>query len=125
MKGDQKEAAAQILKGMELCGKKLSYLKDGFRILSRCGAYQELCTVYGTLGNELQQVSKLKLYYISALHELGQDARAYELLEENGGIEPEDIREGEKSLTKLWTEIHERLFGSGGQVPHKYNFRVD
>lgn len=125
MLGKKDDAAEKMLRAMKISGNRIACLKEGFRILSLCEAYGALCGFYETMGKELQQVSKLKFYYISALHELGRDAQAWELLNENGGLELEDIREGEKSLTRLWTELYKSFFGKEGQIPHRYNFRVD
>ena len=36
----------------------------------------------------------------------------------------EDIREGEDSVAQLWSELYESLYGEGGKIPHKYNFKA-
>lgn len=117
-------AAEDILRGMRMVSEDVSYLKEGFRILSYCGCYETLCDFYETLTQELQMIGKLKFLYISALHHLGRNEQAFALLEENGGLEIEDIREGEDSIGELFRELSYALTGEKRSVPHKYNFKA-
>ena len=66
----------------------------------------------------------LDFYLIRALYHLGKDKEAYELLEQNGGLEMEDIREGEDSLAQLWSGLYQNLYGEKKEIPHKYNFKA-
>ena len=122
--GKTKDAAEYIVKGLEMRRRDHSYLKEGFKILSLCGEDQALCDFYATLDREEKQISKIRFYYISALHHLGKDKEAYELLEQNGGLEIEDIREGEDSVAQLWSELYQSLYGEKKEILHKYNFRA-
>lgn len=117
-------AVEYIVKGMEMRRSDHSYLKEGFRILSLCGADQTLCDFYESMDTEEKNISKIRFYYISSMHRLGRDKEAYELLEENGGLEIEDIREGEDSVARLWSELHQSLYGSAAKIPHRYNFKA-
>lgn len=116
-------AAEDILRGMRMVPEDVSYLKEGFRILSYCGCYETLCDFYETLTQEHKNIGKLRFLYISALHHLGRDEQAYTILEENGGLEIEDIREGEDSIGELFRELSYALTGEKRSVPHKYNFK--
>lgn len=113
-----------IVKGMKMRNTDHSYLKEGFRILSLCEADQVICDLYETLNEQERQISKIRFYYISSLHRLGKDKEAYELLEQNGGLEIEDIREGENSIAQLWDELYQNLYGEPKEIPHKYNFKA-
>ena len=55
---------------------------------------------------------------------LGEDKKAYELLEENGGLVIEDIREGEDSVAQLWSELYESQHGEKAAVPYRYDFKA-
>lgn len=116
-------AAEDILRGMRMVPEDVSYLKEGFRILSYCGCYETLCDFYETLTQEHKNIGKLRFLYISALHHLGRDEQAYTILEENGGLEIEDIRDGEDSIGELFRELSYALTGEKRSVPHKYNFK--
>lgn len=124
MRNKTGRAAEYIIKGMEMRRTDSSYLKEGFKILSLCGADQALCRFYETMDKEGQEISKIRFYYICSLHRLGKDKEAYELLERDGGLVMEDIREGEDSVAQLWSELYESLHGERGKVPHKYNFKA-
>ena len=117
-------AAEYIIKGMEMRPLDVSYLKEGCRILFQCGEDEALCNIYEALDVKQQSVSKIRFYYISSLHRLGRDKEAFELLEENGGFEIEDIREGEDSVAQLWSALYRSLYGRDGEVPHRYNFKA-
>ena len=102
----------------------VSYLKEGMKLLFQCESYETLKQIYEDLSENMRNVGKLKFLYISALHALGEDGRAYELPEENGGLEMEDIREGEDSIAQLWTELKESVTGERGEVPYRYDFKA-
>lgn len=118
----KKKAVEHILKGIRMIPEEITYLKEGFKILTICESYKRLCTCYEQLGKEQQSVGKLRYYYIHALHKLENDKKAYKLLEE--GLEIDDIREGEDSVAQLWSELYESLHGEKKPIPHKYNFRT-
>ncbi len=122
--GKKKAAAEYIAKGMEMRRSDHSYLKEGFKILSLCGSDQAVCDFYATLNVEEKQISKIRFYYICSLYHLGKAKEAYELLEQNGGLEMEDIREGEDSLAQLWSGLYQTLYDEEKEIPHKYNFKA-
>lgn len=119
-----KEAARYMAQGIQMAITDVSYLKEGFKILLFCREYERICSIYEQLGDSFKNIGKLKYYYISALHALGEDKKAYGLLEENGGLVVEDIREGEDSVAQLWDELYQSVYGKRGKVPYKYNFRA-
>lgn len=120
----KKEAADFISRGILMRKKDVSFLKEGFKILYLCEAFAQICSCYEQLDLPRQNIGKIRFYYISALHRSGCDKEAYELLEKDGGLMMEDIREGEDSMAGLWCELNESLFGKKETVPHKYNFKA-
>ena len=121
----RKEAAAEYISaGIAQKRTEISYLKEGFKILYLSEAYEKLCAEYQALAQKEQQIEKLRFYYISALHQLGEDKKAYELLEQDGGLVLPDIREGEDSVANLWCGLYESLYGEKKDVPHRYNFKA-
>lgn len=119
-----KEAADWALKGLEMERKEVSFLKENMKLLYLCGAYQEIADFWEMQEKGVQEIGKLKFYYVSALHKLGEDRKAYEILEENGGLVIDDIREGEDSIAQLWSELYENLFGVKALVPYRYDFKA-
>ena len=124
LQGKRKKAARYILKGMRLQKEELSYVKEGFKLLTMSESYEDLCEFYGQMSEEHQNNSRIKFYYIKALGEIGEEKKAYELLEENGGLILDDLREGEDSLAELWTELHEKVYGEKGEIPYRYQFHA-
>lgn len=120
----KKETADYISRGILMRKKEVSFLKEGFKILYLCEAFGQICSCYEQLDLPLQNIGKIRFYYVSALHRSGCDKEAYGLLEKDGGLMMEDIREGEDSLAGLWCELNESLFGKKETVPHKYNFKA-
>lgn len=109
-------------KGIRLRKEDLSYLKEGFRILLLCGGYERICRLYVGLSESLQKDGRLCFCYIRALHETGRSGEARRLLNADGGLEVNDIREGELSLGELWTELEREAGNTPEQVPYKFDF---
>lgn len=100
----------------------VSYLKEGFKLLTLGGKYKKLIKCYEALGEQQQQISRIKFYYINALYKEKHSRKAFELLTENGGLSMEDIREGEFAIEKLWDELCLELYGQKRKAPHKFIF---
>ncbi len=124
MRQDKNQAARWIARGIPMKKEDVSYLKEGLRLLLQCGSYDLLRKSYEELDGGMQSVGKLKFFYISALHALGEDEKAYELLEEDGGLEVEDIREGEDSIAQLWMELDRSVTGEKREIPYRYDFKA-
>ena len=121
---DKEQTSRWILRGLAMKKRDVSYLKEGMKLLVQCGSHDVLRQMYEELDEDMQSVGKLKFFYISALHALGEDEKAYGLLEENGGLEMADIREGEDSIAQLWRELKESVTGERGEVPYRYDFKA-
>lgn len=119
---DSVGAADWMSRGLSMESQNISYLKEALKILYHSGAYKKIVEFYENLKTEIQQVGKLKYYYIAALNKLGEVQRAYDTLEEDGGLVIDDIREGEDSISQLWSELSEKLWGEKKKVPYKYDF---
>lgn len=119
---DSVGAADWMSRGLSIESQNISYLKEALKILYHSGAYKKIVEFYEGRKPELRQVGKLKYYYIAALNKLGEVQRAYDTLEEDGGLVIDDIREGEDSISQLWSELSEKLWGEKKKVPYKYDF---
>ena len=62
MRNKTGRAAEYIIKGMEMRRTDSSYLKEGFKILSLCGADQALCRFYETMDKEGQDYRACAAY---------------------------------------------------------------
>lgn len=124
LRGKNKKAIHCMKRGIELQNEKLSYIKEGFRILIAGKGYEELCSLYEKLNQELQNNSRLKFYHIKALAELGKTKKAFKLLEENGGLVLDDVREGEDSLAEIWTSLYEKIYKERKEIPYQFQFNA-
>lgn len=123
LQNKKKKAVRHIMKGMKLQKAELSYIKEGFKMLISCEAYEELLRFYYKLSEEMQEESRIKFYYLEALGRTGEAEKAYELMgREDGSMVLDDLREGEATLSDLWTELHENLYGEKGELPQQYQF---
>lgn len=94
------------------------------KLLFLCNADLEIINFVEHQNPEIQKIGKLAFYYISALHRTGEDKKAYELLEKDGGLVIDDIREGEDSIAQLWSELYEKLYAVKGKIPYRYDFKA-
>ena len=124
LSGHDTETVQWIGEGLKLEHKNLSYLKDALKLLSYCKAWEEIIRWYEAFDEEEKKAGKLRYYYISALYHIGKAKEALELLEENGGLEIPDIREGEDSIAQLYLDIQKTLTGEDVSLPFKYDFRA-
>ena len=122
--GRNAQAVRWVLSGLKLEDAHISYFKESLKILDLCKAYEEIVDFFEKQTPKVQQVGKLKYYYIAALHGLGKDEKAYETLEKDGGLVIDDIREGEDSVAQLWSELHENLYSEKARVPYRYDFKA-
>lgn len=121
--GRLNKSIAYMEKGIGWMKTDCSYLKEGFRLLHLCGGFETIIRLYDRLAPKEQEIPRVKFYCINAWHRLGQHQKAMDLLEENGGLDMEDLREGEDSITQLWKELHTSLYGDPGTIPHRYHFK--
>ena len=124
MGGNREKAAAWALRGLALEKEDVSYLKEMFRLLHLCGGSAEIVTAYERLDSRERRISRLKFYYIYAKYELGAYEEAFALLEADGGLALEDIREGEDSVETLWKRLQEALGREETEVPYRYLFKA-
>lgn len=124
MSGEKGETIQWVSEGLKLEKKDTSYLKEMFKLLSLCGGYQQIVGNFEGLDHKQQGINRLKFYYISAKYRLGCCQEAYELLEQDGGLFLEDIREGEDSIQQLWTDLNAAVSSEEKEVPYRYMFRA-
>lgn len=125
LKSDPEKAKQFIMEGMALQRERLSYQKEGFKILEKCGAYKEIDEEYKKQTAQNQKNGRIQYYYVAALEKLERNEEAYHLLNDGDGIDVSDIREGDSDIQSIWESLHEKLYGEKGHLPHYYNFKVN
>lgn len=122
--GDKEQARDAIKCGIQLQKEDLSYVKDGFRILTMNEGFGDILDLYEELEKKQQEEARIKLYYIQALSENGEVQKAYDLLCFDGGMIIDDQREGEASVSKVWKELYRKLYGTEGTLPYVFEFEA-
>ncbi len=120
--GKREKASEFIQKGMKMQREDTSYIKEGIRLLDLCEENTVIIKIYETLPENQKRESRIRLFYVKALHAVGRAEEAFAILNENGGWVPDDFREGEVSVEKLWDEIQVKLTGNKQKVPHVFCF---
>lgn len=121
-KGLFADVSANICKGMKMRENDSSYIKEGFRLLDICGDSHAVTDFYEKLQEDQRKESRIKFFYVKALHKTGRSEEAFTILNENGGFVPDDFREGEASMEELWKEIQGKVTGKSLPAPHIFCF---
>lgn len=120
--GEKEKACSAMDRGIRLRMNDLSYVKEGFRLLIMNGGYEAVDKIRQELEESIRNEGRIMFYYIQALAGCGRDEEAYRLLTENGGLQVDDIREGEVSLAELWKTLRDRLGYEEKEVPAQFDF---
>ena len=108
-------------------------IREGLQAMCEGGLYDSVIECYKALSENLKAIAMNKIYYITALLNTGHPEEAEALLMENGGLEVPQLREGEGSLSNLYTAIQCAKAEKQGikldpekvEVPKKIDFRMD
>lgn len=104
MKGERESAIDYLCYGIRMNLKDLSYIRDAFAILLELQGYQELIQEYQMLDEEIAHFARLEFDYAIALTRCGRKQEALAVIDRKEFV-LDDLREGEDSLEKLWTEL--------------------
>lgn len=122
--GDKPKALASILRGAAARPNSLDYQMEAFRLLERLDCPGDICRLWEGLAPDLQANKRLRLGYTKALSQIGRAEEAFRLLTENGGLVPDDIHEGDHTLSDLYRSLHQTLYGTPGEIPETLDFRM-
>lgn len=111
-----------MLRGLRMRKGDLSYAKDGFKLLRLCSCYDGIIELYGELPAEIKAESRVCFYYADALAQTGRTEEALALLFADGGLVPDDVREGEASVGQLWKKLAEARGEKEAKVPFVFDF---
>ena len=120
---DTDSAMHYLKKACVLRKTDLSFLKDGFRLADECKDYSLIIQMYDGLDEMFKKNDRLKYYYITALGNTGKVREAFDLLNENGGLELADLRECDGGIGTLWQTLHNKLYpGHIEKTPSVFHF---
>lgn len=121
MNQKKEQAAEEITVGYAMVRDDLTYLKETWKILLLCEAYEKLLHLYKTLPEDFAKESRIYFGYLTALVRTGKEKEALEILNRQELVLT-DLRECEDSLGSLWNEAYEKVHGEKGTLPLCYAF---
>ena len=119
--GSEKQAASYIAAGYAYRKHDQSYVKETWKILLLCHAYDTVISMYESLPEEFQEESCIRFGYLKALSHMGREKEVLDYLEHTDFV-LDDLREGEKALGELWRTVYKKVHGKDGELPRRYNF---
>ena len=105
--GRMERAAALFAAALRKRPDDISLAKESFKGILEAGQVALLDELFSILPVESQKIPMLRFLHASALVRLGNWRDALAVLEENGGLEVPDIREGETSFSDLYISIRQ------------------
>ena len=121
-RGDTKKAATLIRTALGLSGNQYSFIKASIQLLVESGAWSKTLSLMHSLPEAYQADPRIRLCCVRCLYELGHYRAALSLLEKDGGIRMDDIREGEMAMGELWVKLQRATGHSCQEVPYAFQF---
>lgn len=119
--GNAKQAASYITAGYAHRKHDQSYVKETWKILLLCHAYDTVISLYESLPEKFQQESRIRFGYLQALSHAGRETEVLDYLDHTDFV-LDDLREGEKAMGALWRSVYKKIYGKDGELPRRYNF---
>ena len=130
--GDEHRSAYLMAKARALNPGDLSLAKEVLRFAYEAGEYGLMNSVYEELTPQQQSAPMVQAYHAFALAHTGKPEEALAILEQDGGLEIPDLREGDNSVPNEYIFIKQLLAAREGKtlapdevdVPKKVDFRM-
>ena len=120
--GEQQAAAQMLCEGLEQGRESESYVRAALYLLIRCEAWETVLEQIGQLAQAMRGVPRIRLDEARALCELHRYEQAMAILEQDGGLELDDVREGDIGVGELWMRMTEALTGEKKPLPYVFDF---
>lgn len=121
--GNSQEAAEWMEKGCTMRLQDISYQKEGWEILLQCKAAKSVLRLATLIEPTLQEDKRLKYCIVKALAVEEKYKEAFDLLNENQGLLPDDIREGDDEIERLWDYLYTKLYQTKGEICQKLRMK--
>lgn len=115
------EAVSCITSGYSYVETDLSYLKETWRILLLCRAYDTLISMYEELPQEMAEESRVRFGYLISLSHIGRGKEVLDYMESTEFV-LDDLRECEDTLGTLWCRSYKNVYGREDRIPSVYNY---
>ncbi|WP_105616804.1 DUF5107 domain-containing protein [Vallitalea okinawensis] len=123
-----KKAVKYATKAIQLKSNDYSLCESCLKILLNNEYYGAIIECYAMLDKSLKKVGRIKMYLAFAYAHTGDVDQASEIMDSDGGLMVDDIREGEVSITELWILLFKKKNPAVKEediiIPKKYDFRM-
>ena len=121
---DCREAVRSIDRGLEIDKCELSYVKAAICLLDSCKAWEKLLAQVSLLQEKMKNHPRIELCCVKSLYHMKHYKIAMMLLEKDGGLKLDDVREGEIAMGTLWSDLSYELTHERKPVPYQFNFNA-
>ena len=130
--GEAESGAQMMMKALELNSGNLQLAKEAMRLSCLFGQYRPVLRMLDLLSDAHRADPLIQGFYAMALAHTGELERAKAILEKDGGLQCDDLREGDDSITSTYIFIVKELAKREGReisdcdvtVPQKIDFRM-
>lgn len=115
------------LKAIQLDCSDYSLCESCMKVLLNTKAYDLIIESYELLDDQFKEIGRLKMYLAFAYAYKGNTKEADFIMNGNGGLDVNDIREGEVSISELWILIYKLKNPTVKEdiiLPQKYDYRL-
>ncbi len=131
--GDKERSALTMLAASRMAPDDDNLCKMTAKTLAAAGLWDVLADYVDGLSDAQKRLPRVRLYLAVSAEGRGDLDLAESILEEDGGLEVPDIKEGEISITELWFSIAEKKAARDGlpfdrataKPPKKFDFRMN
>jgi len=131
--GDKERSALTMLAAARMAPSDDNLCKMTAKTLAAAGLWDVLADYVDGLPDAQKKLPRVRLYLAVSAEGRGDLDLAEAILEEDGGLEIPDIKEGEISITELWFSIAEKKAARDGlpfdrataKPPKKFDFRMN
>ncbi len=131
--GDKERSALTMLAAARMAPTDDNLCKMTAKNLANAGLWDVLADYVDGLSDAQKKLPRVRLYLAISAEGRGDLDLAEAILEEDGGLEVPDIKEGEISITELWFSIAEKKAARDGlpfdrataKPPKKFDFRMN
>lgn len=114
--GCAEEGANLMAKALERNRTNVMLAKEALRLCAQFGVYHTMLTMYEMLPQNVQCQPLVQAYYAVALSNTGKPEQARLILEQDGGLVIDDIREGDDLIAETYIRIAQQLAAREGRV---------
>lgn len=115
-------ALRHISAALDMGGGELSLVKGCMDLCAGLSAWNAILELLSGVPETIRRDGRIQFHRARSLHMLGRHREALDILEADGGLVPDDLRECEVTVGALWQDIQKALTGESPPVPYTFDF---